>query len=1117
MNGLEITHSAFRSIGFDTEDNVLYEADFSETEGQLFKETFGPNALDSYTIVDTGTVSGPSNWSVIGTEIVDTSNINGGSTTEAEGTVAVTGDGTWENVRLRATVRSTDDDSIGVVLRYQDESNYVRYSIDQQRSYRRIMEVVDGVYTTIWEDDEAYVSGTDYEIDIRVYDTRIVVFHGELFVAAAELSQSSAGQAGLYAYMNNGSYFSAFQVDSLHSDPLLWRADFPSDEIRYQDASGYTVGPSDWKIENDFLVNRANVAAGSTPEAFGTFSYLGNQSFGDARITARVRSEDDDSIGIMFRMQTDNESAENPDWNYYRFSIDKQRTFHRLVKVIDGTVTTLWEDVAGTYTEGQTYEMGVSCIDDQIELYLDGVLLATVEDSDMLEGQIAAYCYYHDHAVFEEVVVTDNVHRVGAYEIISQGASYGPTDWTTYRGVFRERSNIGTNSGPLYKGAMAILENETYDDLTLKANVRSDDDDAVGLVFRYQDPRNYYRFSIDRSRSYQRLVKVIDGVATTLAEVLDGYDEGVTYELKVAAYGDTIRAFIDGDEILKVEDSDLSQGRIGLYAFMNDATEFSSLTVAKPSTDAYLLFSDEFDDVALPGWTVVDQGPGGSQWKASSGKLTQTKDIGAAVGARTDAEKLGTLISAGDAWTDCVFTAMVQSADDDEIGLLFRYTDEDNHYRFTMDKQGGFRRLIDVSGGVHTVLWEDDFAYEQDTAYDLKVVLDGNAIEVYTNGLLTLHLKDSSHGSGQIGFHTWANDDASFSQVRVYDLALIQDESDFDEDFSNPFEGVYKVVDDGTSGLSSNWTNSGSFIRQGSNYAGSPFSGSDPDKPGTYAATYESFSGDHRVEVALTTTDNDALGLMFRYQDNDNYYRLSMDMQKGYRRLIRKDSSGVTVLWEDLTAGFDRTWGQVLAVDCVGDVITGYLNGVELFQVEDDTFSEGGIALYTWGCTNVRFHRVRVLPAFQATWYRFADEPLYPDGTVFRIFSGPAEELPSELPTVEVRHVAEAGEAGRVHFLGNQLSLDALDADGESVHAREFLRKSMYSSVGFEVLRKRDGTGAVLFPTASNFAEGTYLLRLTFRRDNTATDSDSQVLSQWADTSDEVVELVLPWELLETE
>ena len=43
--------------------------------------------------------------------------------------------------------------------------------------------------------------------------------------------------------------------------------------------------------------------------------------------------------------------------------------------------------------------------------------------------------------------------------------------------------------------------------------------------------------------------------------------------------------------------------------------------------------------------------------------------------------------------------------------------------------------------------------------------------------------------------------------------------------------------------------------------------------------------------------DNDAVGLMFRYQDGQNYYRFSMNSEHGDRRLVRVVANGVTTLW----------------------------------------------------------------------------------------------------------------------------------------------------------------------------------------------------------------------------
>jgi hypothetical protein len=63
-----------------------------------------------------------------------------------------------------------------------------------------------------------------------------------------------------------------------------------------------------------------------------------------------------------------------------------------------------------------------------------------------------------------------------------------------------------------------------------------------------------------------------------------------------------------------------------------------------------------------------------------------------------------------------VISARLQSFDDDAIGILFRYADDANFYRFSMDSKRGYRRLVKAVAGVFTLLWEDDVGYEQSDA-----------------------------------------------------------------------------------------------------------------------------------------------------------------------------------------------------------------------------------------------------------------------------------------------------------------------------------------------------------------------------------------------------------------
>ncbi|NIS81968.1 MAG: hypothetical protein GTO14_17565, partial [Anaerolineales bacterium] len=58
-----------------------------------------------------------------------------------------------------------------------------------------------------------------------------------------------------------------------------------------------------------------------------------------------------------------------------------------------------------------------------------------------------------------------------------------------------------------------------------------------------------------------------------------------------------------------------------------------------------------------------------------------------------------------------------RSGDDDAIGLMFRYKDKDNYYRFSMDRERKYRRLVKKVGGKYSLLWNDAVQYQVDRDY----------------------------------------------------------------------------------------------------------------------------------------------------------------------------------------------------------------------------------------------------------------------------------------------------------------------------------------------------------------------------------------------------------------
>ena len=98
-------------------------------------------------------------------------------------------------------------------------------------------------------------------------------------------------------------------------------------------------------------------------------------------------------------------------------------------------------------------------------------------------------------------------------------------------------------------------------------------------MFRVQDSNNYYRFSWDKQRNSQRLVKNVGGVFTLLDENATPYVTGTTYQLEVVVEGASIQVLIDSVVVLSAIDSDVSTGSVALYNWGNESSLFDGVLV----------------------------------------------------------------------------------------------------------------------------------------------------------------------------------------------------------------------------------------------------------------------------------------------------------------------------------------------------------------------------------------------------------------------------------------------------------------------------------------------------------------------------------------------------------
>lgn len=146
------------------------------------------------------------------------------------------------------------------------------------------------------------------------------------------------------------------------------------------------------------------------------------------------------------------------------------------------------------------------------------------------------------------------------------------------------------------------------------------------------------------------------------------------------------------------------------------------------------------------------------------------------------------------------------------------------------------------------------------------------------------------------------------------------------------------------------------------------------------------------------------------------------------------------------------------------------------------------------------------------TYHAFEAEKTLPAGTSLQTL--PDDSMP-HLPAELIGLDASSVDPARRIFYSIELRIVA--PDGKIMHARHFLPDNDYSPEDVNVLRKADGRGFfMIMPDGGSsgipFSLAQYRLKLSYRRNNKARVSTSQILSQAGDRADEAVTLDIPWQ-----
>lgn len=150
-----------------------------------------------------------------------------------------------------------------------------------------------------------------------------------------------------------------------------------------------------------------------------------------------------------------------------------------------------------------------------------------------------------------------------------------------------ERGALAHSGSP---AASFVLSANQYDDVSCTSVLRADGENALGVVFGYQDENNHYRFALNRRARSCELLKVRGAQSTVLQQLRQDTEARRSYTVTVRIESATpalgsgrvrLRVAVDGRDRLDVQDSNnpFKAGRLGLFCDANAAARFASMQI----------------------------------------------------------------------------------------------------------------------------------------------------------------------------------------------------------------------------------------------------------------------------------------------------------------------------------------------------------------------------------------------------------------------------------------------------------------------------------------------------------------------------------------------------------
>jgi hypothetical protein len=194
------------------------------------------------------------------------------------------------------------------------------------------------------------------------------------------------------------------------------------------------------------------------------------------------------------------------------------------------------------------------------------------------------------------------------WQIRDEGNWTRPSAWSAATGVMVQSSNIYTEptSDDRFLGTYAVHpQSIPRDGHVISLDMKSYDNDMMGVMFCYQNPDNYYRFAWDSQRSQRQLAKFQDGKPTVLVRDTVAYVPGQTYQIDIRLSPEYIHVDVDGSQVLSAFDDSLARGSLALYCWGNAGTYFDNVSIRPLDFNTIQCISGEGPGTIIEGFAIT--------------------------------------------------------------------------------------------------------------------------------------------------------------------------------------------------------------------------------------------------------------------------------------------------------------------------------------------------------------------------------------------------------------------------------------------------------------------------------------------------------------------------------